>query len=235
MSPPGWRSRSRPAAGALAAARRPPGRCAPVSSPPSCSASPISGMHYTAMAGCDSTASVSTPRAFVRRRLALSRNTLALLATVISFGVSCSCLLSLGRGPESLKAAIPEKCRCGSRCNAIAIRRPVRAPALEFGRGAYAPPAAPARRSALARHPRSRMTAVRISSPWTRSSPFTPTRITPIVLRRRTRIFLSAGRSATLEARLDPRPVRPRAPQPHRRDRRASCRRSGAQGRRAAP
>ena len=56
----------------------------------------ISGMHYTAMAGMRLDPICYDPAArFVEASGALSRNTLALLATVIAFGVSGAFLLSL--------------------------------------------------------------------------------------------------------------------------------------------
>jgi len=55
----------------------------------------ISGMHYTAMAGMRLSPLCFDVSRFVEVDPALSRNTLALLATVISFGVSGAFLLSL--------------------------------------------------------------------------------------------------------------------------------------------
>jgi diguanylate cyclase len=55
----------------------------------------ISGMHYTAMAGMRLDPLCFDVSRFVGAESALSRNTLALLATVISFGVSGAFLLSL--------------------------------------------------------------------------------------------------------------------------------------------
>ena len=55
----------------------------------------ISGMHYTAMAGMRLDPLCFDPARFVSADSALSRKTLALLATVISFGVSGAFLLSL--------------------------------------------------------------------------------------------------------------------------------------------
>ena len=59
----------------------------------------ISGMHYTAMAGMRLDPTCFETGRFVEASGALSRNTLALLATVIAFGVSGAFLLSLV--PES--------------------------------------------------------------------------------------------------------------------------------------
>ena len=69
----------------------------------------ISGMHYTAMAGMRLDPLCFDVSRFVGAESALSRNTLALLATVVSFGVSGAFLLSLvpdARAPRSA-AAIP--------------------------------------------------------------------------------------------------------------------------------
>jgi NO-binding membrane sensor protein with MHYT domain len=55
----------------------------------------ISGMHYTAMAGMRLDPLCFDVSRFVGAESALSRNTLALLATVVSFGVSGAFLLSL--------------------------------------------------------------------------------------------------------------------------------------------
>jgi diguanylate cyclase len=67
----------------------------------------ISGMHYTAMAGMRLDPLCFDVSRFVGAESALSRNTLALLATVVSFGVSGAFLLSLvpdARGPRSAAA-----------------------------------------------------------------------------------------------------------------------------------
>ena len=68
----------------------------------------ISGMHYTAMAGMRLDPLCFDVSRFVGAESALSRNTLALLATVVSFGVSGAFLLSLvpdARAPRGAKAA----------------------------------------------------------------------------------------------------------------------------------
>ncbi len=68
----------------------------------------ISGMHYTAMAGMRLDPLCYDVSRFVGAELALSRNTLALLATVVAFGVSGAFLLSLvpdARAPRSAEAA----------------------------------------------------------------------------------------------------------------------------------
>jgi diguanylate cyclase len=64
----------------------------------------ISGMHYTAMAGMRLDPLCFDVTRFVAADSALSRNTLALLTTLIAFGVSAAFLLSLvpdGRNPQS--------------------------------------------------------------------------------------------------------------------------------------
>jgi NO-binding membrane sensor protein with MHYT domain len=71
----------------------------------------ISGMHYTAMAGMRLDPLCFDVSRFVGAESALSRNTLALLATVVSFGVSGAFLLSLvpdARSPRSGEAAPPD-------------------------------------------------------------------------------------------------------------------------------
>ena len=70
----------------------------------------ISGMHYTAMAGMRLDPLCFDVSRFVGAESALSRNTLALLATVVSFGVSGAFLLSLvpdARSPRTGEAAPP--------------------------------------------------------------------------------------------------------------------------------
>jgi diguanylate cyclase len=71
----------------------------------------ISGMHYTAMAGMRLDPLCFDASRFVRAESALSRNTLALLATVVAFGVSGAFLLSLvpdARAPRGAEAAPAE-------------------------------------------------------------------------------------------------------------------------------
>src|ERR1700722_9928638 len=71
----------------------------------------ISGMHYTAMAGMGLDPLCYDVSRFVGAESALSRNTLALLATVVAFGVSGTFLLSLvpdASVPRSAKAALAE-------------------------------------------------------------------------------------------------------------------------------
>ena len=73
----------------------------------------ISGMHYTAMAGMRLDPLCFDVSRFVGAESALSRNTLALLATVVSFGVSGAFLLSLvpdARVPGGAGAA-PDEAR----------------------------------------------------------------------------------------------------------------------------
>jgi len=70
----------------------------------------ISGMHYTAMAGMRLDPLCFDTSRFVGAESALSRNTLALLATVVSFGVSGAFLLSLvpdARAPRNGEASAP--------------------------------------------------------------------------------------------------------------------------------
>ena len=96
----------------------------------------ISGMHYTAMAGMRLDPLCFDVSRFVGAESALSRNTLALLATVVSFGVSGAFLLSLvpdARVPGGAGAA-PDEAPPTPPLAAIA------SPGLE-------PPAAPARAS----------------------------------------------------------------------------------------
>jgi NO-binding membrane sensor protein with MHYT domain len=68
----------------------------------------ISGMHYTAMAGMRLDPLCFDATRFVGADSALSRNTLALLATVISFGVSGAFLLSLVPEGESAETIGPQ-------------------------------------------------------------------------------------------------------------------------------
>jgi diguanylate cyclase len=71
----------------------------------------ISGMHYTAMAGMRLDPLCYDVSRFVGAETALSRNTLALLATVVAFGVSGAFLLSLvpdARTPRSAETAPTE-------------------------------------------------------------------------------------------------------------------------------
>ncbi|HEY4808163.1 MAG TPA: MHYT domain-containing protein [Roseiarcus sp.] len=71
----------------------------------------ISGMHYTAMAGMRLDPLCFDASRFVGAESALSRNTLALLATVVAFSVSGAFLLSLvpdARAPRSAEAAPAE-------------------------------------------------------------------------------------------------------------------------------
>ena len=71
----------------------------------------ISGMHYTAMAGMRLDPLCFDVSRFVGAESALSRNTLALLATVVAFGVSGAFLLSLvpdARASRSAEAAPTE-------------------------------------------------------------------------------------------------------------------------------
>src|ERR1700735_377488 len=68
----------------------------------------ISGMHYTAMAGMRLDPLCYDVSRFIGAESALSRNTLALLATVVAFGVSGAFLLSLvpdASAPRGVEAA----------------------------------------------------------------------------------------------------------------------------------
>jgi len=70
----------------------------------------ISGMHYTAMSGMRLDPLCYDVSRFVGAESALSRNTLALLATVVAFSVSGAFLLSLvpdASGPRGVEAAPP--------------------------------------------------------------------------------------------------------------------------------
>ena len=69
----------------------------------------ISGMHYTAMAGMRLDPLCYDVSRFVDVQPALSRNTLALLATIVAFGVSGAFLLSLvpDDRPASPQLALP--------------------------------------------------------------------------------------------------------------------------------
>lgn len=93
----------------------------------------ISGMHYTAMAGMRLDPLCFDVSRFVGAESALSRNTLALLATVVSFGVSGAFLLSLvpdARVPGGAGAA-PDEARPSPPLAAIAGLEPPAAPARE--------------------------------------------------------------------------------------------------------
>jgi hypothetical protein len=71
----------------------------------------ISGMHYTAMSGMRLDPLCYDVSRFIGAESALSRNTLALLATVVAFGVSGAFLLSLvpdASGPRGVEIASPE-------------------------------------------------------------------------------------------------------------------------------
>src|SRR4029077_13882626 len=71
----------------------------------------ISGMHYTAMAGLGLGPLCYAVSRFIGAESALSRNTLALLATVVAFGVSGAFLLSpvpAAGGPRGVETTPPE-------------------------------------------------------------------------------------------------------------------------------
>jgi diguanylate cyclase len=100
----------------------------------------IAGMHYTAMAGMRLDPLCFDVSRFVRADSALSRNTLALLATVVSFGVSGAFLLSLvpdAPALSSAQAAPPES------------EAPAPPPALHAPEPAPSPPSPPARAASI--------------------------------------------------------------------------------------
>jgi NO-binding membrane sensor protein with MHYT domain len=98
----------------------------------------ISGMHYTAMAGMRLSPLCFDVSRFVDAESALSRNTLALLATVISFGVSGAFLLSLV--PDSQPRA--PRLMMGPEALAPAAGPAIPIPLAEIGAGAAPAPAA---------------------------------------------------------------------------------------------
>ena len=99
----------------------------------------IAGMHYTAMAGMRLDPLCFDVSRFVRANSALSRNTLALLATVVSFGVSGAFLLSLvsdAPAPSGAQALPAEK-------------EATAPPALHASEPATGPPPPPARAASI--------------------------------------------------------------------------------------
>ena len=102
----------------------------------------ISGMHYTAMAGMRLSPLCFDVSRFVDAESALSRNTLALLATVISFGVSGAFLLSLvpDAQPRTPRLMMSPEALAPAAGPAIPI------PVADIGAGAAAP--APVKRLA---------------------------------------------------------------------------------------
>jgi NO-binding membrane sensor protein with MHYT domain len=98
----------------------------------------IAGMHYTAMAGMRLDPLCFDVSRFVRADSALSRNTLALLATVVSFGVSGAFLLSL----------VPDAPAPGSTQALPAEREATAPPALHAWEPAPSPLPPPAGRAA---------------------------------------------------------------------------------------
>jgi NO-binding membrane sensor protein with MHYT domain len=74
----------------------------------------ISGMHYTAMAGMRLDPLCYDVSRFVSAESALSRNTLALLATVVAFGVSGAFLLSLVPDASAPRGAASAPAEAGS-------------------------------------------------------------------------------------------------------------------------
>ena len=98
----------------------------------------ISGMHYTAMAGMRLSPLCFDVSRFVDAESALSRNTLALLATVISFGVSGAFLLSLV--PDSQPRA--PRLMMSPEALAPAAGPAIPIPVADIGAGAAPAPAA---------------------------------------------------------------------------------------------
>jgi len=98
----------------------------------------ISGMHYTAMAGMRLDPQCFDVSRFVGADSSLSRNTLALLTTLVAFGVSGAFLLSLV--PDGRAAPVAEQ---QGREIAAASERPS-VPALDAGRSEEAAATAPA-------------------------------------------------------------------------------------------
>ncbi len=74
----------------------------------------IAGMHYTAMAGMRLDPLCYDVSRFVGAESALSRNALALLATVVAFGVSGAFLLSLVPDASEPRSAAPARVEAGS-------------------------------------------------------------------------------------------------------------------------
>jgi NO-binding membrane sensor protein with MHYT domain len=81
----------------------------------------ISGMHYTAMAGMRLDPLCFDVSRFVAADSALSRSTLALLTTLIAFGVSAAFLLSLVPDGRSAQAALPGYAPRAPQANAAAL------------------------------------------------------------------------------------------------------------------
>ena len=98
----------------------------------------ISGMHYTAMAGMRLDPLCFDLSRFVGAESALSRNTLALLATVISFGVSGAFLLSLVPDAQPKAARL----MIGPEALAPAAGPPMPIDVAEIGSGATRAPVA---------------------------------------------------------------------------------------------
>ncbi len=171
----------------------------------------ISGMHYTAMAGMRLDPLCFDAARFVGAESALSRNTLALLATVISFGVSGAFLLSLV--PEGETAATPVASRAqsapiaagpGERVASDADRRPRR---LRRRSPPRRPSSASRRTVAVAKSLVEDIYAIRANAHYS------------YVHDGEQEYFCNLSISA-LEAMLDPDGVLPRASQLHR----AACR-----------
>lgn len=105
----------------------------------------ISGMHYTAMAGMRLDPLCYDVSRFIGAESALSRNTLALLATVVAFGVSGAFLLSLvpdAIGPRGVEA-VPAEAGPAARGAPIAAHDLAPAPSQEATLVGGPPPAKP--------------------------------------------------------------------------------------------
>jgi NO-binding membrane sensor protein with MHYT domain len=148
----------------------------------------ISGMHYTAMAGMRLDPTCFEAGRFVEANGALSRNTLALLATVIAFGVSGAFLLSLV--PEASPLAAGPTLALAP---AVAFQGPSPLPSTAAPRPEAPPPSTlRVEKDGLSREIRcERVLAVRANAHYT------------YVLDGEQEYFCNLGIS-TLEARLDP-------------------------------
>ena len=131
----------------------------------------ISGMHYTAMAGMRLDPLCFDSSRFVDVEPALSRNTLALLATVISFGVSGAFLLSLV--PDVQMAAPRLAAGPAPLAEAAGVAIPIPVADIAAGAGpAVEKAGAPFASLRVEKDGRP------LSSPWRTSAPFAPTRVT---------------------------------------------------------
>ena len=131
----------------------------------------ISGMHYTAMAGMRLDPMCFDTSRFVGAESALSRNTLALLATIVAFGVSGAFLLSLVPDGRALRSSAANPAPLDALPPWPSPRRMVRSRRRR----------PPTRRRPPAPPPfRSRRTGGRANSPSPTSTPSAPTPITPM-------------------------------------------------------